>query len=398
VIIPNKIIMTAKTIFDNDRAPKLMDNFLSNTFADLYVSGYHNLDGAEDFAAVIKATVTDTYNHAATDDNNLKKFLGFADDVIEKSTGRTVYMDSNIALTDGSKLARDGARVIPNLYEAIDGLRLGEEILAKQTGDLISKIETIGETHGPSTADAGLYVNYISAGSPYSEAYTAFMTTDKFDNYVISPGTGTGGYNRDANATNSTNANLHFSANEITFTVANHNNLVSNVYLISGALTTADFELNAGQLTAQGSVLNNLTGTIYYWVPLEDYTIEGNTIPAGSHGKIFAKNTTTNAPQTLQNRVVVCYSHAVTLGDVGDITAQEGGLNVGGTMTYNLGAIIEAIQELNRRTMFMDIDMSFNGAMSYGDYVSDIVTAGAYGKVLDGLPGATDADHGKHYA
>lgn len=386
---------SAKGIFEAAAAPKLMDDFLSNTFAGLYVSGLQALDGAKDFAAVITANISADYNHESTDDGNLKAFLGLADQTIKATGDRTVYMDSNIALTDGSKLARDGARVIPNLYEAIDGLRLGEEILAKQTGDLISKIETIGETHGPSTADAGLYVNYISAGDQRSGQYTAFMTTSAFDNYVISPGIGTGGYNRDANAANPTTANLHFSANEITFTVANHNTLVSNIYLISGALTTADFELNADQLTEQGAMLNNLTSTIYYWVPLEDYEIEGNTIPAGSHGKIFAKNATDQA-QALRNRVVVCYSHAVTLGNVGNITAQEGGLEVSGTMTYNLGAIIEAIQELNRRTMFMDIDMSFNGAMSYGDYTATNAESSKYGKILDGLPAGSDGNLSQH--
>lgn len=388
--------MAAKAVFEGEGKPKLMDGFLSNTFDGLYVSGYHELDGAKDFAsAIVEMKINEDYDHTNTEDDNLKAFLGHADQTINTTGTRTVYMDSNIALTDGSKLARDGARVIPNLYEAIDGLRLGEEILAKRTGDLVSKIDVISATHGPSTADAGLYVNYLSSASPYSKQYVAFMTTDTYDNYVIAPGINGEEYNRAANADKMTNANLHFAANEITFTVANHNSKIPNAYSINKPDDT-DFELNGDQLTAQGQLLIGQTDTKYYWVPLEDSKVEDDTIPAGSHGKIFAEGGEEAAAYGLSGRVVVCYSHAVALNDISNVSAVSDGLTVSGTMTYNLGAIIEAIQELNRRTMFMDIDMSFNGAMSYGDYTSANADSSKYGNILDGLPAGTDGNLSQH--
>lgn len=78
---------------------------------------------------------------------------------------RTVYMDSNIALTDGSDPVGTGENVntIPNLYNAIQ--------------DIHTRIDTIDATHGPSTADAGLFVT--SASGVITMSPTTFTDTDK---------------------------------------------------------------------------------------------------------------------------------------------------------------------------------------------------------------------------
>lgn len=385
--------MSAKIIFTGDNVSPLMNGFLSDTFTGLYAAAHVTLDGAKDFASAI-VDIGKNYEHN-TEEANINAFLGFADDVIETITSRTVYMDSNIALTDGSKLAKDGARVIPNLYEAIDGLRLGEEILAKQTKDLISTVTNISDTHKPSTADTGLFVEYIASNGAGSNYYKPFLANVDKDNYVISPGIYDGKYvgNHNADEAN-TSANLHFKANEITFTVANQNATISNAYKLDAKPASTTFELEAEQLTQQGAVLMQKNNTLYYWVPLEDNDVDGDTtITNGSHGKIFAKGG--DDAENLNGQTVVCYSHAVATADV-TVTKVSGGLGVHDEMTYNLGAIIEAIQELNRRTMFMDIDMSFNGAMSYADYTTATIPSSKYGKLLDGLPAGSDGNLANH--
>ena len=65
------------------------------------------------------------------------------------------------------------------------------------------------------------------------------------------------------------------------------------------------------------------------------------------------------------------------------------------TIVYNLGAIIEAIQELNRRTMFMDTNMSFAGAIHYGDVTTDVIGA-EHETAADGLPGASNTNLHEH--
>ena len=59
-----------------------------------------------------------------------------------------------------------------------------------------------------------------------------------------------------------------------------------------------------------------------------------------------------------------------------------------GTTVYNLQAIVEAIQELNRRTMFMDTDISFGAAMSFNDVAETDIPYATQEKTEDGLPAA----------
>ncbi len=186
-------------------------------------------------------------------------------------------------------------------------------------------------------------------------------------------------------------------------------------------------------------VTNDLVLT-YYWVPMEDNNtadhITNNKLLAGAHGKVLLNLSSDdgiagyktklntfmgdNAPTIMsgtaseklknayaaagtilgilnKNGTLVYLSHAVTTSEI-TVGTKKTDLQVSSEMTYNLGAIIEAIQELNRRTMFMDTDMSFNGAMSYGDYQKDVTDDTIhYGAVLDGLPAATDSTLTQHY-
>ena len=193
---------------------------------------------------------------------------------------------------------------------------------------------------------------------------------------------------------------FNIEADEISFTVTNRNIRVEEAYVIDHRNITAENfdDVSVTEKATQLLTGNDATDKAYYWVPLEDAEViatgtapnQTYSLTKGVHGKIFIN---------VGGNKCVYISHTVVKANSVELDSKlNGGFEVTDKMTYNLGAIIEAIQELNRRTMFMDIDMSFNGAMSYGDYVSGNVKSGAYGKVLDGLPGATDVNTGKHYA
>ena len=180
---------------------------------------------------------------------------------------RTVYMDSNIALTDGSAKLGDTEtppHVIPNLYEAIVGLHT----ISNEIDERVHSIEMGNEN---STADKGLFV-------AHSDNKFTITAGNGFDANV---------FDNKATAALST-ATLNFTASAIEFTVD-------------------------------------------------------------------AKD------------------------DVGAPT----------TRTYNLAAIIEAIQELNRRTMFMDTDAPFLSGVYFADDTTDtLVSAAIHQGTQDYLPGA----------
>ncbi len=228
---------------------------------------------------------------------------------------------------------------------------------------------------------------------------------------------------------------LIITANTEPATTAVFIDLLSSVHI--GFLADPEYMNEATRISEKLSVISgdhlnrdwlDITSGVllsHYWVPMEDYTgsdwidTTSNSIKAGGHGKLF---THIDEPEGYvsklyphmadpidplclyaktangvinKNGTVVHANHAVTNTNV-TYTAEKPDLKVSGEMTYNLGAIIEAIQELNRRTMFMDIDMTFNGAMSYGDYNKADVDAGKYTKVLDGLPAASDSNLEQH--
>ena len=438
--------MTAASIFTAGKST--WADFMSNTFTDYIttdVAFSNDMPATHAFAQFLKDNA-----ELDIDTGGIDAFMAKVDKVAKKPTDRTVYMDSNIALTDGRKHAKDpNARVIPNLFDTIEGLRVGEEILAQKINVIDETVDLISGTHGPSTADAGLFVReYTSANDPYQT-----FLRDSVDGYKpgveIIAGNKLNDTTANGNATSDSDAfnhNMHFKANEITFTVSNPNTAIHVAYLLSDAInkdmfdnfdihSTADNLIKAW--TATKTLYNDCLDDIdYYFVPVEDNeNITGNItenndnandydIAVGVHGKVFMnfpykQNKSFKDVEIVfngisdtqlkeaargiygimkKNGTCVYLPHIVTKSVLKANHKKENSLKVTDQMTYNLGAIIEAIQELNRRTMFMDIDMSFNGAMSYGDYVSGTVTAGAYGKINDGLPGATDIDTGKHYA
>lgn len=382
---------------------------------------------------------------------------------------RTVYMDSNIALTDGKAPVGSGnAKTIPNLYEAIH--------------DMDTRIDAIDKDFAISTADAGLHINPIVTDDS-KKKYANFLRKPSSTSGIAVPGIEIsvgdgfedGVIKRNADkAQKIDDYNMHFRANEITFTVSNPNQIINEAYKIIETPTTpfiknVDYDdenevyvteafdaINIAD-TAQGTAENliglhhtindensqsSLKGNVilsYYWVPLEDHDAEhgkiniaganDGMIDKGLHGNIFVnvKYKDQDAENAIliaagaeeasiekryallvkrimdKNGSLVYAKHAVVVADGGlgvkAALTGEARLTVTGEMTYNLGAIIEAIQELNRRTMFMDTDMSFNGAMSYNDYnpVDSESDTMHYGHVFDGLPAATDSSLGQHY-
>jgi hypothetical protein len=63
----------------------------------------------------------------------------------------------------------------------------------------------------------------------------------------------------------------------------------------------------------------------------------------------------------------------------------------GSTVSYHLGAIIEAIQELNRRTMFIDSTSTFNDSITSHDVNTKDVDNAVFESIEDGLPAASDS-------
>lgn len=332
-----------------------------------------------------------------------------ADDA--EAAKRTVYMDSNIALTDGSAPIGSGTvKTIPNLYKAIH--------------DMDTRIDAISKYFAISTADAGLHIKPL-VGDGSKAQYAHFLRDSRTDRMGVEISVGDGFDNTGVikkNAVNSqplTDYNMHFRANEITFTVSNPNQIITEAYAITEpdlinidtegkvSIDTSKVRLdgtaqtmaenlillhNAINTATNESALKNAVSMVYYWVPLEDddaahgkinITEASGIIRKDLRGKIFIhidvdneialENATGNDIQYAQlvrgilnkNGTIVYAGHAVVVSETGlNVNAALTGddkLKVIGEMTYNLCSIIEAIHELNRRTMFMDTDTSFNG-------------------------------------
>ena len=65
--------------------------------------------------------------------------------------------------------------------------------------------------------------------------------------------------------------------------------------------------------------------------------------------------------------------------------------------TYTLGAMIEAIQELNRRTAFIDSTIGFQEAKKHFDVNNDDINGANYEKEDDGLPAAADSHYNGNF-
>ncbi len=231
------------------------------------------------------------YENVDREDNGLYDIIGdiskntwiYDDDKGESNVQHlpaenTVFINANIALTDGSckKFNIEGKtpRTIPNLYDALTAL-------ATKISDIHNQINT-----SYSNADKYLYV-----------------TKDETDKSVtISPGN----FNENTNTTEIDNA-------------------------------SEKIQITNGKGTTSIAITNNDI----------QFTIKPNADDTDSH-------------------------------------------------TYNLGAIIEAIQELNRRTAFIDSTMTFDEAKNHFDVNDgDSVTGASYQKIDDGLPAATNGHYGE---
>lgn len=267
---PAHVTLPAKTAFEN-ADNKFGDSFW-NTFIDPadYTSVVPPPRWSEHMSNVeYKPEVTEQGEYTTDFTTQLDTYLNAMNAAINTSASRTVYMDSNIALTDGTAKLGDatGPHVIPNLYEAIVGLR----DVSQEIDERVHSIEMGNEN---STADKGLYVSHasnkftITAGNGFSEGIIDNKATDAV-----------------------TTAILNFTASSIEFTV--------------------------------------------------------------------------------------------------DAMKEDGKTKE--SRTYNLAAIIEAIQELNRRTMFMDTDAPFLSGVHFADVNEDVVISAAmHARTPDHLPAARE--------
>ena len=345
------------------------------------------------------------------------------------SADRTVYMDSNIALTDGDAPAGSGdVETIPNLFKAIKGIdaRIKEhthdnyllktEATFDKTGTIDEATTTIGgaindlnDAIGTLTTAVDTLENNIGEVTTISvtgygsenknvvgainqlntnidaikdkdissvEAYM-YATADN-TTHVLYPGTNgnPGSAHADGPATGK---NLRLKANDIEFEIPAPS---LTGYKVESATTTSPNAIDA--VTGEYVTI----AKDYYWIPIETASAAmSNEVPVGSCGKVIDISETGG----------VISSHCRLIDIIAiDTTATksftpDGKESANTTIVYNLGAIIEAIQELNRRTMFMDTNMSFAGAIHYGDVIADINGA-SHETLADGLPGASNAN------
>lgn len=418
------------------------------------------------------------------------------------SSGRTVYMDSNIAITSGSGRAGEASTsVIPSVYHALVGLQDGVKAATTAIGnttltkigsnatapssvtEAISQLTThtssiassatveaiqqkVGETalsgtyasQNLSTAVNGLdsrvdavekagYLTSTAAADTYlskADAATDYATSDHTHDGTYATSDHTHDYLASGDATfNATDAiqgasNIGDAVNKLNAAITNlQDKEISSVEALMYATTTdgvhvlspgngtfteetkahaktsadtnlrlkakdIEFEIPAPfltgyKVTATGSAVDANTGGAVniaendYWIPIETTTDEVVSTPvaSGKCGRVI-RNGAIQA-----NHCRLSADLAIDVNATQSFTPDGKALSNGATIVYNLGAIIEAIQELNRRTMFMDTDMSFAGAIHYGDVTADIADAGHEG-IADGLPGASNANLHHH--
>lgn len=273
---------------------------------------------------------------------------------------RTVYMDSNIALTNGAgKLGDNGVKTIPNLYNAIS--------------DMDARIEKINTTHGPSTADAGLFV---TSGDGEITMSPLTFSTDSMQNANSCIPAGSKGIDGLVFRISAPNIEFEVTGSEITVTG----------YFVNFTGETIPDTIQ----TVNGITLSK--DETYALVPVEGSTItgadDGNTVADSLLCNLFKYDTTNNKYILAVSHMKVTSAMELKYTKKDDAISAE--ITVPSVKRYNLGAIIEAIQELNRRTMFMDTDMSFQSGVEYNDTHENTVPGALHTKTDDGLPAAVN--------
>ena len=283
---------------------------------------------------------------AEFNEDSAKEFVTKLERSLSIAPPRTVYMDSNIALTDGKrKVTEEGANVIPNLYETVIGLRRGDEIHDRRITEMEGKVGELSALKAGIASD-----NLVSAINSVKQAADGCISTaDKHifairedDMVMICPGSSTNSNIsdtiHDAHSEHVQQINtLRFSAKDVEFEVAAP---VTNAYIIN------DFVENKFIYDpADAKAIHSPSA--YLWAPMASIYEDVGTI--GEHGHVYVKE---------DDGYHLYIPHAVIQENI--ITEKEAiDVNRGKTLVYNVASIIEAIQEINRRTMFIDTNNAF---------------------------------------
>lgn len=225
----------------------------------------------------------------------------------------TLFINSNIALTDGTNKAINETKTIPNLYDAIDGM--GKRIKSLEEGNI----------DDPSTADRTLLVT----PSDYVQCKDSLQRPT-----VLTVRPGTNGI--DNASPNAAEVDSHIKSLRI-----------SNVKGDSVVSVNGD---NQGGNTG----VNIKSGNSYINVNHNGIVINGDTI-------VHVKG----------------------------VTQRSGGEPSDGFVS--LQAIVEAIQELHRRTAFIDSSLGFKEALKYHDTIEGTIEGVYENETADKLPAATDS-------
>ena len=248
----------------------------------------------------------------------------------------TLFINSNIALTDGNSNKISESNTIPNLYDALE--------------EMAHRIKTIEDTTDePSTADKRLYIeesNHV-VGSDGIERASAL---------TILPGT-----NNSESPSNASIEDTHIK----TFTIATPEKEASITLTDKIDEENSNLKLHAETITVDGIVEKGIHITSGEQTQLiinnDDVVMDGKNVVIGGENIVF------NIPS-------------------GDKDEEN-------PTAISLRAIIEAIRELNRRTAFIDSSLGIKQAADYFDVIDeDLTEDGVYAnKDDDGLPAATNS-------
>ena len=158
---------------------------------------------------------------------------------------------------------------------------------------------------------------------------------------------------------------------------------IPNLYDALTALATKITDINE-------KISNTYSNADKYICVIKDETDKSVTLYPGT----FDENTnTTDIDKTAEN-IQIKHGNSETSVVISNKDIQFTIKPDGETAnTYTLGAIIEAIQELNRRTAFIDSTMTFNEAKLHFDVNSGNVPGASYQGLKDGLPAAADSHY-----
>lgn len=319
-----------------------------------------------------------------------------------KPSEQTIYFNNNIALTNGSSTS---PKVIPNLYQTIEDLA--------RTSSL------------PSTADKGLYVQSQEL-STVGEIVDGIRTPVENARMITLRPESFTDTSKNATGERKHHTIFNIDANSIYFTIDNPYGRIQAIPLKSMKLDAVlDSYILSSDTEALAILKQNIDSTgiaatdtvnVYPFFVSNTRQYEASIVQLITDGEyvlirdiegIIIVCIYTN------NSLVHCYTKAITVGsdvpvDAGKITLQP--CDKGDTeppiyytpvslssipypvkQPYSLRAIIEAIQELNRRTAFMDGSIGIFGANEMHDVKPSHDNA-LHESTMDGLPGLVNGN------